>query len=486
MRNVNPGDLEDLATLIDGRDGLGGRLGEAFTRASQLGVSSELTVLRPLTTWVSDTAPDLRKRAAIGRLEDGDPTAGLLAAGFTPEELENYNGEIAPGTLVLANSVAQSDDPKADEFDRQNGESLTDYITRLEAHALSKLPGLEAHEQTLAKVISIGGDVLTLTTVAGVVTFQGSSLVKTLGGNAFKQGWGKDLKEKGALRLRRSGIRKLVRAGRKIDAWSPPIRSLSAPGSWLPGRLGAWTATQSSTYQQVTRVPMTGGLLGDRWGNMYDAFRRNRFMDATWRGMSANRGIDLLVGSDYLAKSYGGRTHSGQLVARAGQANLLRVYRKARDAERFAQALNWSPATGGTRQFGLKTALKTSGGLRTFGIAGQAALTAYSAANVATQNPFKKFDSRKEGAGYVADVAELSFNTTLTAAMVAPTPITIGAAVGTGLVYGGAKVVEHWDGIKGGASKAANWTEGKAKDLGSGAVGKAKGFGKKLNPKKWL
>ncbi|MFT2018063.1 PE-PGRS family protein [Streptomyces sp. 796.1] len=486
MRNVNPGDLEELAKLIDGKDGLSGKLSEAFTRASNLNVSGELAALRPLTSWVSDTAPDLRKRAAIARLEDGDPEAGLLAAGFTPEDLKNYNGTVAPGTLLLASSVAQSDDPNADEFDRKPGESLADYIARLEAHAMSKIPGLEPHEETLTTLIKLGGDVMTFTTVAGVTAFQGSSFVKTVGGNSFKQGWGATLKNNIAAKLKSGSYQKLVKAGESLEKWTPKIRSLAAPGSWLPGQMGTWAAGRSPAYAQLTRVPLTGGVIGDGWGNTFDAARRQGAMNATWRGMNANRAINMLVGSDDLAKLYGGATHSGQPVARAGQANLINVFRKAKNSERFVQALNLSPNTGSPWRFGLKTAAKTAGGLRTFGIVGQGAMTAYSFANVVSQDPRDKFDSREEGAGYVADVAELGFNASLTAAMVAPNPVTIGATLVTGAIYGGAKVVQHWDDIKGGASKAAGWVGNKAKDLKDGAVNKAKDLGKKVNPKNWF
>ncbi|UYM23038.1 hypothetical protein OIM90_30435 [Streptomyces sp. AD16] len=39
---ANPEDLEYLAKLLDGRDGLADRLDEAFTRAAQLGVTGHL------------------------------------------------------------------------------------------------------------------------------------------------------------------------------------------------------------------------------------------------------------------------------------------------------------------------------------------------------------------------------------------------------------------------------------------------------------
>ncbi|MER0240735.1 PE-PGRS family protein [Streptomyces sp. HSW2009] len=486
MRNVNPLDLENLAKLIDGKDGVSNKLSEAFTRASHLGVTGELATLRPLATWATETAPDLRKRAATARLEDGDPSAGLLAAGFTPDELKNYNGTIAPGTLLLANSVADSDDPHAYDFHRKDDESLADYIVRLEAHALAKIPGLQPHEESLAKFLEVSGDVITFTTVAGVLAFQGSSFVKTIGGNSFKQGWGASLSAQLASRLRRSGVRRVVRYGRRIDRSSPIIRSLSAPGSWLPGQLGSWTATRSSAYQQITRIPMSGGSLADRWSGMYDGIRSRGFMDVRVGTMSPNRAINMMVGNDELAQIYGGATHSGQPVTRAGQANLIRVYRKAKNSEHFVQSLGHSPRATSARRFGLNITKRTAGGLRIFGVGAQAGMTVYSVLNVASQNPAEKFDSREEGAGYVADVAEMTFNASLTSAMIAPTPFTIGATVATGAVYAGAKVVQHWDDIKGGATKAANWAGDKAKDIGSSTVNKAKDIGKKLNPKKWF
>lgn len=99
VRTVNPQDLEQLAKLLDGRGGLQDKLDEAFTRASSLGVTSKLTTLRPLRSWATDTAPDLRKRATFARLEDGDPEAGLRWAGFTDKELARLRkGKDSPPT----------------------------------------------------------------------------------------------------------------------------------------------------------------------------------------------------------------------------------------------------------------------------------------------------------------------------------------------------------------------------------------------------
>ncbi|MFC7468463.1 hypothetical protein ACFQVA_14250 [Actinomadura keratinilytica] len=105
--------------------------------------------------------------------------------------------------------------------------------------------------------------------------------------------------------------------------------------------------------------------------------------------------------------------------------------------------------------------------------------------NVALQgNPKEAF--KREGAGYVADVAEVGFNASLTAATVAPNPVTIGLAVGTGLVYAGAKVVANWDEVKAGASKAASWAGKKAAQVGKETLNAAKDLAKKADPRNWI
>ncbi|GGL73489.1 hypothetical protein GCM10010129_16370 [Streptomyces fumigatiscleroticus] len=474
MRNVNPDDLDQLAKLLDGRGGVQDKLDEAFTRASRLGVSSKLTSLKPLRSWVGDAAPDLRKRATFARLESGDPQAGLLWAGFTAKDIEKYKGEnLGPDALLLANSVAASDDPNAYKFKRQPNESLADWIERLEAHAISQIPGLQPHEETIATMIGLYGDWGSVTAATAVVTIQGTSLTKTLLGNSLKAGALRTWKTRLGVVLRGSKTGLIRSAGNGLIKWSPKIRSLSAPGSWLPGQLGNLFG-RSTTYQNLSRIPLTSGLRGDLIGQGYNWVRSTPLMNT----LRANGVIDFLVGSDQVAKTYAGFTHSGQAVTRAGNASLVKVFTKAANSQRFAnsvaEATNTARGAGALRT-GLGAAAKTAGFLRGAGIVGGVASTGFSAANVISQgNPVKAF--KRNGAGYVADVAEVGFNASLTAAMVAPNPVTIGLAVGTGLVYGGAKVVEHWDDIKEGAGKAVS----KVKDLGK-SIAKSK-----ANPMNWF
>lgn len=492
MRQVNPVDLEQLAKLLDGKDhtSLDSGLDEAFQRASTLGVSSKLGAIRPLGPWVTTNAPDLRRRAGLFRATGGDLSGGLLWAGFTPEEMAKTKAPLSAEDLLLANSVATSEDPKAYEFQRKGDESLDDWIDRLKAHALLEIPGLDIPEATLTEYVKLYGDVTSTMGAAKVVTVQGTAMTITLGGNALKtgltasplgtrmttlaQGW-------------KTGANPTLRwlGTKMIDPQTGllkemPIRSLSAPGTWLPGKL-AGVMGNSAEYQRVAGIPGTGGFLADRWGSAWNAFRRGPYMNSPlFRSVTPNNIINGIVGSDDLAKTYGGLTHSGQEVSRAAQANLFRVGRNAANAQRYANEL--MPAAKGASPFlrGVTTATRAGGFLRTGNVALSAVSTGFDVANLVSQgNPVNAF--KRDKLGYAGDVAQTAFDATMTAALIAPNPITIGLAVGTGLVYGTIKVVEHWDDIKAGTKKAGEAISNTAKNLAGGA----KDFAKKHNPFHW-
>ncbi|GGL73498.1 hypothetical protein GCM10010129_16390 [Streptomyces fumigatiscleroticus] len=472
MRIANPDDMEQLAKLLDGRGGVRDRLDEAFNRASRLGVTTRLSSLKPLRSWVTDTAPDLRKRAAIARLESGDPEAGLRWAGFSTKDIEKFleqykdkDKELSPDDILLANSVAASNDPKADAFKRKSNESLNDWISRIKAHALEQIPGLEPHAATIMSVIDLYGDWKAVNGTTATVTIQGAALTKVLVGNSLKQGVLRPWKTRIGVALRGSNNGLLRWSGTKLIKYTPKIRSLGAPGSWFPGQLSQW----------AQKIPGTKGAVADWTGKGYDVLRGLKIMDSPiWKGVSVNKAINFLVGSDELAAKFGKVTHAGQAVTRAGNANLLRVTGNA-----FKDARVGGLGRTSSLVEGFSAAGKVSGALRGLGIAGSLAGTAFSTANVVAQgNPVKAFE--REGAGYVADVAEVGFNASMTAAMVAPNPVTISLAVGFGAVYVGAKVVDDWNEIKRGAGKAADWVGDKAKDLGK-SIDKSK-----ANPMNWF
>ncbi|MCX4882785.1 PE-PGRS family protein [Streptomyces sp. NBC_00847] len=481
MRNVNPDDLDQLAKLFDGRGGVQDKLDEAFARASRLGVSGKLTAVKPLRTWVSDTAPDLRKRAAIARLEDGDPEAGLRWAGFDPKDIVKAGVYLkAPGVLLIANAMAISGDSKADAFRRKSRESLDDWVDRLRAHGVAQIPALTPYEKEIAEILGDVGDITSTIGHGGTAAFHSVNLTKVLVGNSLAQGFLKTKKFKAAaflrwLPMRYSWMPARVGAwGRSLQKVSPVIRSLSAPGQWLPSKLGA-LASGSATFQRASGLPVLGTRIGQELGIGYDLFMRSGLMTNSLVGrFSASDMVTGLVGSDKVAKMYGGLTHAGQIPGRAAQASLWKVAKNVYADERL-----FGSGRLAAMGKGLKFAGKASGALRAAGVVGGLASTGYSVANVWVQGkPAAAF--KKKGAGYVADVAEIGFNASLTAATVAPNPFTVGAVAVTGAVYAGAKVVEHWDDIKKGAGKAADWVGNKAKDLGK-SLAKSK-----VNPMNWF
>ncbi|GAA3536716.1 hypothetical protein AFL01nite_11300 [Aeromicrobium flavum] len=84
--------------------------------------------------------------------------------------------------------------------------------------------------------------------------------------------------------------------------------------------------------------------------------------------------------------------------------------------------------------------------MRGLGIVGGVASTGMGAYDLYQQgNPVEAFE--REGAGYVADVAETAFSASSTAFLIAPNPVTATLAVGSGLVWAGAEVVDNWDDI---------------------------------------
>ncbi len=195
--------------------------------------------------------------------------------------------------------------------------------------------------------------------------------------------------------------------------------------------------------------------------------------------------LDFTFGSDELAERFGGKTHSQQDVVRAGQAKLTQVWRNS-----YTAARGGSPSVGRAAAVikGARTTGKVSGMLRGASIVGGTFATYRSAHKLYHWGlPWKNgnFSSREKGASYVADVAELGFNASLTYANVSPSPYSYGATAVFGTVYLGAKTVEHWGDVKEAPGKAADWVGEKTEDFGAGVINKAKDVGTVLNPKSW-
>lgn len=383
-RVVNPQDLEQLAKLLDGRGGVGDGLGEAFTRASALGVSDRLSTLRPMRSWISETAPVLRRKAAYARLEDGDPLAGLLLAGFTPEQLKNK--DLPPDILLVANAAAADDGVDDGWLKKKDGETLDDWLVRIQGDAVTQLTGNEK----LGKAVStyIEG-------AANLSAFFTSSTTALLG-------------------------------GKSLISYFKSSKVLNAPGTFTARMInGHW--------DKLSRIPKAGSWL-------------TRVPTAA------------LAGSDEAAMLAGYMRKGAFYLPTSTEANLLRVAQRG----------------------GLANAAKAAGWMRGLGIVGSAGATAWGVANLATMDHGKAW--KEDKAKYLSNWTGTAFNASLTAAMIAPNPVTVGLAVGTGIAYAGTLVWDNWDSISKGAEEAADWVGDKAEKAGEAISDGAKALGSALNP----
>ncbi|WP_328708341.1 hypothetical protein [Microbispora hainanensis] len=452
-RSFRPEDLERLAGLMDD---LNRSADEVFKRAWPLQASQIVAPLRELPAWGSDTAKDLRQRAAIGRLQTGDPFAGLVWAGFPPLEIVANGNKIDPATLISVNSVADWANKTGNkDFHRKPGESLDDYLARLKAAAISHaIPALEPHEATVANILKIVSDVKGVTATAPIVTTQAVSLSRVLFHNHVLAPTVNPLlaaAKGGALQSSLVKSRPWLKSAIEGRNVMLSARSVTAPGNSLVG-LTRRLFMKSKLYRDyVAMLPHDLELKAA--GKAVETGR-------ALAGARVNTFLNRVFGDNRLAELLGGKTHAGVKVQVSGEANLLKVWSATADPKKMeaAAAILKVEPTALTR---LGAVARTAGALRSIGIVGSVASTGFSVANVISQgNPKEAF--KRNGAGYVADIAEVGFNASLTAAMVCPNPFTVGATVVTGAVYVGAKVVEHWDDIEAGAKKV-----GKA--IGEGA-----------------
>jgi hypothetical protein len=178
--------------------------------------------------------------------------------------------------------------------------------------------------------------------------------------------------------------------------------------------------------------------------------------------------LNVLTGSDSLAQLHGGKLW-------AWEANVLKVGKNVAGAQRIAGASRL-----GAFASGAGAALRTAGWWRATGIGGSIVATGIGAIDVVQEgNPVEAF--KRDKAGYVSKVSGVAFNASLTAAMVAPNPVTIGAAVVTGAVYGVATIIDNRKTIKEFPGKVADAGHWAGKKIGEGAgklVDGAKSAGK--------
>ncbi len=218
---------------------------------------------------------------------------------------------------------------------------------------------------------------------------------------------------------------------------------------------GEGTVTMSLAGMKDKLNDLLGEYIGSEFGNIFgndEDFPLISLATALGKMWRMSHGVAPIFQTGIV-----GRTMLEKMIGRGGRAGewarwmlqgprhmqppagLLKTPKWVTAAGSRLPSGGWSPTTLGGKLTGL-------GAMRALGVAGGVYNTATGLVNLYEQgNPVEAF--KRDGAGYVADVAETAFSASTTAFLIAPNPVTAGLAVGTGLVWAGAEVVDHWDDI---------------------------------------
>lgn len=481
-------DKHVLRATADALTSLAADLPGLLSAADGLDVGGEVAQLRAAPTWASETAVDLRARIGlVERMEHGDTK--FTAFTVTPEELRQMAGGSMPvdeQLYTLEAAEKARDKGEGGIVDWDGSQNFSDWIEKVEAKALAHLPLLNDKGELIEKGIHAFDEYQSLLQAGGMASMAATNLGKTQAYSLlFKvtSRWG----EAGAVALEARGealraewLRKGIAA---VDGlYLGGKRTLVAPGTTLP-----WLKAQvvkyvlkSQTFEDALAAARTAtnvegeATLGSKILNI--PFLRDNMdrLVAIAKAPQAGR-IANITGNVF------GRPWTTTVV-RNGVAEELVVGRNATNLLKV------------TRAEGLMGGLRVAGGLRALGILGGAVATADSV--VGLVNGWDQIDDNWNDGAHgkakvIGDFAEVGFNASLTAAMIAPNPVTWGAVAVTGVIYGGARLVEHWDDVTDAVGDAADWTGDKISDAAD-AVGDtiSDGFDavkdSKLNPGNWF
>jgi hypothetical protein len=463
-----------------------------LSAADGLEVGGEVAQLRAAPTWASETAVDLRARIGlVDRMERGD--THFTKFNVTPEMLKQMAGGSMPVDEQLytleASAIAKG---KGEQgiLDWDGAQNFSEWIEKVEAKALAHLPLLNDKGELIEKGIHAFDEYQSLLQAGGMSAVAVTALGKTQAYSLlFKvtSRWG-DL---GVDALRARGMAQQAEWLRKGIAavdnmYLSGKRTLYAPNTAMP-----WLKAQAVKYILKSQT-FDDALAAARAGTNVrgEASLTSKILNTPFIRDNMDR-LVAIAKSDAAGRianitgNIFGRPWTTTVVNEAGVAETVVVGRNATNLLKVAGA------------DGLVSSLKVAGGLRVLGVAGSAFATVDS--GIGLYNSISSGELARnwsEGgtqgkAKVIGDIAEVGFNASLTAAMIAPNPVTWGAVAVTGVVYGGARLVEHWDDVTGAVSDAADWTGDKISDAAD-AVGDTIGDGvdaiKKspINPGNWF
>jgi hypothetical protein len=463
-----------------------------LSAADGLGVGGEVGQLRAAPTWASEIAVDLRARIGlVERLEHGDTR--FTSFTVSPEMLRQMAGGSMPvDEQLYALEAAERTRRLGDHsglLDWDGSQDFSDWIEKVEARALAHLPLLDDKGELIQEGIHAFDEYQSLLQAGGMASLAVANLSRTQGYSLLFEitsRWG-DLSED-ALRAR-GMVHEAYWLRKGIDAvdgfYLSGRRTLFAPGTTLP-----WLKAQavkyvlkSQTFEQALAAARSATLPADLGGGRTTWAR---FLSQPFVRDNMDRLVDLAKAPEVgrIANITGnvfGRPWT-TTVLRGGQVETLVVARNATNLLEVARA------------DGLLQSVKVAGGLRALGVLGGAFATADSVMGLA--NGWDRIDDNWDDGAHgkakvIGDFAEVGFNASLTAAMIAPNPVTWGAVAVTGVVYGGARLVEHWDDVTDAVGEAVDWA-GDQLDDAADAVGDTVSDGfdavkdSKLNPGNWF
>lgn len=405
-------------------------------RARGLQVGHLLTPLSTSADWARTSATDLQERLDLLARADQLDTGGLATLGFSVQDVAGARGPVLDSLVAVDELLMLQRNGAPLDWSRLPQESLDDYVTRM-----------------VERGIATG-----LSGPAGEAAGAAYDLYGTYNGLLVSGAWTIAALQRFNLAYRgRPWLAALANSPRMAEytTVSRYLASLSVPSAMT----APFTSSGLAGGQAVRGLLalQNPAVLTARLADLENLLVRSGHPGLAGRVPAVAPVISGVASRAPLWFGQAWTAPSGITVAR-GSTNLLTVARTS----------------------GVRTAASTSGLWRGAGIVGGVAAITCDAANLYVQgNPVQAF--RREGAGYVADLARTGFDVSLTAAMIAPTPWTWGAVAVTGVVWAGAEIVDNWPAISNAVGeatdRAVDWGEDRLDDVADVAGDVADGFG---------
>lgn len=480
-------DKEVLAATVVALDDLAADLPGLFTRASALDARIDVSGLNGAQEWAQDVSKDLQAR--IGVLEQialANPTFGGVS--MTSDQALAIAGQSM--TVEDALVTVRASGTSAHAWDDTDPANLSEWFEQLEVAALEKLAGLEDSEQAEA-LVDAYNDVQGFIVAGGATVASLTSLVIT-GGSALAS-W--VAQKKIAMPLLANLARSESTLG--IANWLAGALNIAdenyirAKTSFTyPGRFVANT-TQKYLMTAATKVETF-----DAWIARLSTGRKTFAavegatpeLTAVAKFLQSERGT-ALTGR---VSTFLNANSTGALMTRlAGWGNTI----VGRPWTNPVTGVTFGRGAGNlltmARTSGVTTMARSAGALRVLGVAGSGLATVdgvVGLVNNREENAQLWSEGGTEGKAHViGEYAETAFNASMTAAMIAPNPVTIGLVAVTGVVWAGAEVVEHWDDIEAAAEKTVEWAGDRAEDATEWAGDRLDDIKESdLNPMNWF